>query len=193
MDQCSDLAHITDKSGDHGLQKWTVINKRARLLHGSLSCGPKGGDFLDYSSEKQKTNNRKRCRTENSRPCTAITTQPDPNVGSGEITMVALQRRIGPLPAGTTWPRGIGASRAILAIAAVTAHKAATVEIFTVTCTLVHYQSERLLQVLQVLDGIKTSIICVLTALSWASLQISHLPFSERSWLESFPRSPRHF
>lgn len=125
MDQGSDLAHIADKSDDQGLQKWTVIHKRARLLHGNMSCGPKRGDFWDYSSERQKTNNRKRCRTESSRLCTAITTQPDPNVGSGEITMAALQRRIGPLPTGTTWPRGIRPSRAILAIAAVTTHKAA--------------------------------------------------------------------
>lgn len=61
------------------------------------------------------------------------------------------------------------------------------------TCVLpqpVYYQTERLLQVL---DRNKTLIICVLTALSWASLQISHLLFSERSWLESFLRSPRHF
>lgn len=188
-----DLAHITDKSHDHELQKRTAIHKHARLLHGNLSCGPKRGDFWDYSSERQKTNNRKRCRTENSRPCTAITTQPDPNVGSGEITMVALQRRICPLPTGTTWPWGIRPNRAILPVGAVTTHKAATVENFTVACVLpqlVHSQSERLIQVL---DRNKTSIICVLTALSWASLQISHLPFSGRSWPESFPRSPRHF
>lgn len=35
-------------------------------------------------------------------------------------------------------------------------------------------------------------IICVLTALDSACLQISHLPFSEHSWLELFPRDLQH-
>lgn len=171
-----------------------VIHTHVHLhAHGSPSRGQTGRYFRWFQSEiekkQQETVHAKLSWKQTQVHCNYNTARPNCGLHSHKYSVTARTNR--PSAFSNHTAIGRGQSRAILAIAADTTQswRAGNLcDIDSRYMNLILFENERLHRASEL-----NNPICVLTALDSACLQISHLPSSEHSWLELFPRDLQHF